>query len=206
MSQTAPALTPRAEAKRAQIRAAAQQLFLEGGYAGTSTDAIARAAGVSKETLYRHYPSKDELLTDVLRHFFNAALPADLSLELHGMDDLRATLERLVRSVLAHIMTPAYIGLLRVIVSEAPHAPQLADIFRASVPVRGMDLIGGLLRAAHERGLIPALDFETATRMLIGSVLTYAILDGLFAVNGPPRVPGEERQRAIVGLFLKAIS
>jgi TetR/AcrR family transcriptional repressor of mexJK operon len=50
-------LTPRARAKRDQIREGAQRVFLERGFAGTSTDAIASEAGVSKQTLYAYYAS-----------------------------------------------------------------------------------------------------------------------------------------------------
>ena len=53
--------TPRARAKRDQIRAHAQRLFLARGFTGTSTDAIAAEAGVSKQTLYAYYSSKEEL-------------------------------------------------------------------------------------------------------------------------------------------------
>ena len=61
-------LTARSRAKRDQIRATAQQLFLERGFANTGTNLIAKEAGVSKETLYRYFPSKEELLADCLRH------------------------------------------------------------------------------------------------------------------------------------------
>src|SRR5690348_12333024 len=57
----------RARAKRKQIRAAAQRLFLELGYERASMDAIAREAGVSKQTLYHYYAAKEQLFVDVLR-------------------------------------------------------------------------------------------------------------------------------------------
>src|SRR5260370_16696127 len=57
----------RTEKKRAQIRAAAKQLFLQHGFQATSTDAIAAAASTSKETLYRYYAKKEHLFMDVLR-------------------------------------------------------------------------------------------------------------------------------------------
>src|SRR5438132_12066541 len=57
----------RTEKKRAQIRAAAKQLFLRHGVQATSTDAIAAAASTSKETLYRYYAKKEDLFVDVLR-------------------------------------------------------------------------------------------------------------------------------------------
>ena len=64
-------LTPRARAKRDQIRAGAQRLFLDRGLAGTSTDAIASEAGVSRQTLYVYYQNKEELFVDVMRHLIH---------------------------------------------------------------------------------------------------------------------------------------
>src|SRR6266568_5177680 len=59
----------RAQQTREQIRAAAYRLFLQHGYMSTSTDAILAEAGISsKETLYRHYASKEALFVDVLSH------------------------------------------------------------------------------------------------------------------------------------------
>ena len=57
----------RAKAKRDQIRQGAQRVFLQRGFAGASTDAIASEAGVSKQTLYAYYPNKETLLSGVLR-------------------------------------------------------------------------------------------------------------------------------------------
>jgi AcrR family transcriptional regulator len=53
--------------KRAQIVAAARQAFLDEGYAGSSVNRIADAAGVSIKTLYRHFESKDDLFSAVMQ-------------------------------------------------------------------------------------------------------------------------------------------
>src|SRR5438067_11941488 len=96
-------LTPRARAKRDQIRAGAQRLFLERGFAGTSTDAIAATAGVSKQTLYAYYPSKEELLADVLRHLIHEhprhRLPAVDGGRLETADQVREAVALLARSM-----------------------------------------------------------------------------------------------------------
>src|SRR5215208_7861080 len=54
------------ERRRPQVLDAALELFLEHGYDGTSMDAVARAAGVSKPVVYACYPSKDELFKALL--------------------------------------------------------------------------------------------------------------------------------------------
>ena len=59
-------LSPRAMAKRRQITDAGRALFLSQGFTRTSMDAVTAEAGVSKQTLYAYFPSKDELLIAIL--------------------------------------------------------------------------------------------------------------------------------------------
>ena len=68
-------VTSRTKAKRAQILAAARRLFLQHGFAQTSTEAIRLEAGVSKETLYRYYASKEDLFADVLQQMTLEQIP-----------------------------------------------------------------------------------------------------------------------------------
>jgi TetR/AcrR family transcriptional regulator of autoinduction and epiphytic fitness len=118
----------REEAKREQIRTAAQRLFLEHGFGGATTDAIAEGAGVSKETLYRYFPSKEELLADVLRHLI-AGISRDGSAVGAGgafigdRDDLRGALLDLARRFIDDLMRPEYLALMRVIINETPASP-----------------------------------------------------------------------------------
>ena len=55
------------EDRRAAILAAARRAFAERGYQGAGTARIAEAAGCSEAILYRHFPSKRDLLLEVLR-------------------------------------------------------------------------------------------------------------------------------------------
>src|SRR6266487_2123992 len=92
MNSIAP--TPRATAKRNAIHAAAQGLFLQHGFAGTSMDAIALAANVSKQTLYRYYQNKEALFVAVLEQLAldHLAEPALIAARDMPMDS-QATLE-----------------------------------------------------------------------------------------------------------------
>jgi AcrR family transcriptional regulator len=86
---------PRAE-RRELILEAAGRLFGAGGYADTTLDEIAAAAGVTKPILYRHYDSKKDLYLALLKRHradlprFFEAVPADLSLDnrLRGILEL----------------------------------------------------------------------------------------------------------------------
>lgn len=204
-------LTPRARAKKEQIRTGAQKLFLDRGFAATSTDAIATEAGVSKQTLYVYYPSKEELLTDVLKHLIEddprGGSPLTIKQATPGsQDELRWAVDSLARKLISGLMDPEYVALVRVIIAETRRIPHLGRLFRSAVPERVLNNVAVLLEAARENGVIGAVDTDAASRAFVGPLLTYVLLDGLFVGDGPPRPPDPERIEAAVDLFMKSIA
>jgi TetR/AcrR family transcriptional regulator, mexJK operon transcriptional repressor len=203
-------MTLRERMKRDQIREGAQRVFLERGFERASTDAIAAEAGVSKQTLYAYYPGKEELLADVLRQLVIEGPQAPMALlegpEPRSREELREALTEAAHRAVGTMMSPDYLALLRVIIAEVPRRPELGDVFRSTVPERGLAMLSGLLERADERGIARVPDADAAARMLIGSLVTYALLDGLLNAEGPVRPPGPERIRALIQLYMKAIS
>jgi TetR/AcrR family transcriptional regulator, mexJK operon transcriptional repressor len=203
--------TARARQKRGQILDAARRLFLSHGYAHTSTEAVRRAAGVSKETLYRYYATKEELFADILRRLTLEQLPKPL----HSDDSLTSgadskQLQRLVRTLAREIslvmMQPDYLGLLRVVIAESPRFPHLGELFKKTVPEQAIGAVSDLLKRLRKKGLVTKIDDEAAARMLLGSLLTYAILDGVLSSDGKPRPPAPKRIAAIADLFVRAVT
>lgn len=185
-------------------------MFLERGFARTSTDAIASEAGVSKQTLYVYYPNKEELLVDVMRHLIHEdpqnRLPAVDRVSLGTHDEIRRALNALAQGLIANLMQPDYLALIRVVIAETPRLPQLGSLFRSALPERVLANVSVILEGAQQGGVIDAVDREAASRMFAGALLTYAIYDGLLVGDGPPRPPTTERIEAIVDLFMGAIS
>ena len=204
-------LNPRARAKLEQIREGAQRIFLERGFAGASTDAIASEAGVSKQTLYAYYASKETLLTDVLRHLIHENPQNPLSkveeMPLDTSEELRGALDSLAQRAITSLMQPDYLALIRVVIAETPRLPQVGALFRSAVPEQ---LLGGVVRileGARAKGVVGEVNADAAaSRMFMGALLTYAILDGLLVGEGPPRPPAPEQIAAVVDLFMKTIS
>jgi hypothetical protein len=95
--------------------------------------------------------------------------------------------------------------LVRIIISEATRFPQLGTLFRSKIPERGLQSISALLEQARSQGVIEVTDVETATRMFVGPILSYVLLDGLFVTDGPPRQPHHEQISKIVYLFMKTL-
>jgi TetR/AcrR family transcriptional regulator, mexJK operon transcriptional repressor len=203
-------LTPRARAKRDQIREGAQRVFLERGFAGTSTDAIASEAGVSKQTLYAYYSSKEELLVAVMRYLIHEdpqhRLPTVDEASLGTPEEVRQALHSLAQGLVANLMQPDYLALIRVVIAETPRLPQLGPLFRSALPERVLENVSATLERAQHGGVIEVADREAASRMFVGALLTYAIYDGLLVGDRVPRPPTTERIEAVVDLFMKAIS
>jgi TetR/AcrR family transcriptional repressor of mexJK operon len=205
-------LGPRAKAKRDQILAGARRVFLCDGFAAASTDAIAAEAKVSKRTLYVYYPSKEDLFVDVLRKLTienpqTRALESIEEMSPENREELRGGLLALAQKIVTTMMEPDYLALLRTTIADIHRFPQLAGLFRATVPERAMSSFAVFIERTRERGVIRKdVNGEAAARMFVGPLLTYAVLDGLFVADGPPRRPEPGRIEEIVNIYVKAIT
>jgi AcrR family transcriptional regulator len=200
----------RSQQTRQRIRAAAHRLFLQQGYLATSIDAIlAEAAISSKETLYRHYASKEELFVDVLSHLtmeqpgFSEKLAA-MPRPQH-LPSLRQALTMLAREILSMMSQPGYLPLVRMIIAEAPRFPQLGTLFFSTVTQRGLAIITALLEEAREQQIIADLDFDAVTHMLLGGLVTYVLTS--FVLTGEvAQPPALDRADAIVEVIMRALT
>jgi TetR/AcrR family transcriptional regulator, mexJK operon transcriptional repressor len=211
LSLTSEEMRPRAREKRDQILAGARRVFLRDGFAAASTDAIASEAKVSKRTLYVYYPSKEELFAEVMRRLTienpqARALESIEEMSPGDEEELRRDLLELAGKIVATMMQPDYLALLRTTIADTHRFPQLGGLFRATVPERAMRSFAVFIEKSRERGVVGRdVDGGTAARMFVGPLLTYAVLDGLLA-EGPPRLPAREKIEEIVDLYMKAIT
>lgn len=102
----------------------ARNLFLDKGYRTTSMDSVAEAAGVTKQTVYRYYPSKKDLFAAVLE-----AMGKNKRVYEFGGGKLRDELEKYAVFFLTQHLTPERIGLYRLVVAESVHEKELGSIF-----------------------------------------------------------------------------
>src|SRR3712207_4210433 len=113
------------------ILGAAGELFLAQGFAAVSMDAVARQAGVSKATLYAHFPSKDALFAAMVAERCDRMAAEAAALAGHAGDGPEAALRRLCRAVLAFLVAPSTLAIHRIVQAEAGRAPGLAAAFFA---------------------------------------------------------------------------
>jgi AcrR family transcriptional regulator len=152
---------------------AADGLLVEKGFAGLTMEGIAARAGVAKQTVYRWWPSKTDVLVDAFLQDLAEELPpqdhGDLTL------DLRAHLRQL-----AHFLGQSDPGaVFRALIAQTQHDPAFAAEFRARYldEQRRRDRLP--LERAVRRGQLPAdLDLTAETDQLVGPLYYRVLVTG----------------------------
>ena len=125
---------------------------------------------------------------------------------LDTSEELRGALDSLAQRAITGLMQRDYLALIRVVIAETPRLPQVGALFRSAVPEQLLGSVVRILVGARTKGLVGEVNADAASRMFMGALLTYAILDGLLVGDGPPRPPEPERIEEVVDLYMKAIS
>ena len=187
-----------------QVVDAARRLFLADGFAGTSMDAVVAEAGVSKQTLYRYFPSKLDLLAEVVTSELDAAGLFPEPGPLHSIADLRAQLLGVARGLIDELMRPERVGLLRLVFGEAFRIPELRDVIRTALPAQLLGRVEDLLVFADQAGLVRVERPDLIARLYLGSAFSFIALDGFLRADPLPP-PSTADLEVIVDAFLKTV-
>lgn len=146
--------------KRRAILDAARDLFLRQGYLGTSMDAVAAEAKVSKQTVYKHFGDKRQMFIEILTGDMGSAdaTVAALGAAVPESQDLRADLGAFARAYLGAIMQSHLIRLRRLVIGEAERFPELAAAWYASGPEQAYTMFGQWFQVLNQRGLLDVED------------------------------------------------
>lgn len=157
---------PRDAAKNSAILEAASDLFLEMGFDGTSMDTVARRAGVSKQTVYSHFSSKEQLFgeavhSEIMTHYPERALEG---VENHTLE---ADLIAVCKTLATLLMSRRAFAMYRLLVSAAARGPELGQIFWKSGPADIQGQLGRFLQSWVDRGELVIDDTEKAGQQLV---------------------------------------
>jgi TetR/AcrR family transcriptional regulator of autoinduction and epiphytic fitness len=198
-SQPAPArLTDR---KRAAILDAAVAEFRQSGYEATSMDRIAESAGVSKRTVYNHFPSKEALFTQILEQLWERSIDG-LDLAYRKDRPLRPQLLELVNQKLRLLNDTNFVDLARVAIAASIHSPERAQEMVARMGVREEGMTTWI-RAAAADGRLKLDDPVFASMQVQGLVKGFAFWPQI-TMGQPPLTPALQKQvaDAAVDMFL----
>jgi TetR/AcrR family transcriptional regulator, mexJK operon transcriptional repressor len=155
-------------AKRQRILDAALNVFAQDGYSGTSMDAIALAAEVSKPTLYMYFGSKEQLFEAIMLTGRDAVMePFDLS-----SDDMVHDLHAFAWKYADVVMRPQFLSLARLIIAEAQRFPAIGNAYQEAGPDRVLDRMMHYLLEKRKSGRLLFDDAELAAQDLWALILS----------------------------------
>jgi TetR/AcrR family transcriptional regulator, mexJK operon transcriptional repressor len=181
---------------------AARALFLEHGFSATSTDAIAKAAGVSKATLYAYFPSKEALFASLIVaecESLEQALPLpDLSAGLYP------ALHTFAHQYVRVFIERKDIAFVRTIANESGRFPELGRLFYESGPHATIRRLAGLLDEAKAKGWLEFEDSITAATQFLSLVRGERPLLTVLGIAGDDQSDFDREIESGLQLFLRA--
>jgi AcrR family transcriptional regulator len=155
------------KARMERLLAVAKATFSQKGFAATTMDDIATAAGMSKKTLYKLFDSKTALFRTMLTHSLpNAPGAGDQRPAATAIDALRLSLKRISDIALA----PGEIALHRLIVSERASSPDIAKVFSEVIFNLGADSVVDSVKRVQLKPYLHDLPAKWVAEMLLGMV------------------------------------
>lgn len=168
---TLPALRQRRKAERPQeLLDAALAHFVDKGFTATRMDDVARAAGVSKGTLYLYYASKDELFKAVVRHSLVEVLVEGGELVDRWTGPTSDLLHNLAHTWWARVGNSKASGIFKLVISEVGNMPELAQFYVDEVITPTHLLLGRAIERGMAQGEFRRVDVVAVVHALMATV------------------------------------
>jgi AcrR family transcriptional regulator len=169
----------RSAERRDAILAAALDEFAARGFAATRLDDVARRADVAKGTIYLHFADKETLFQELIRMELSPVVAA-LENVSHADIPFRAVTGQLIEVFVREIFETRRKDVIRLVITEGPRFPKLAEFYYREVISRVMETIRAMLRRAHERGELKTDALVRFPQLLAAPGIVAIIWSGLF--------------------------
>ncbi len=160
------ALGPEVIGKREQMLESARTLFMAHGYGAVSMDAVARAAGVSKATLYAHFESKDRLFASVVAA--SCARKWEFIESLPDADGLRQALIDIGKTCLRFVLHEDSLAVYRMTIAESARFPEFGRAFYENGPEAFRERLAGWIARRAALGRLDVPDAGIAADQFMG--------------------------------------
>jgi AcrR family transcriptional regulator len=176
-------------ARRLAIVAAALDEFSARGFAATRIDDVARRAGVAKGTIYLHFRDKEALFQEIVRTMLGPIVSA---LEAIRPQDrpIRPLITSFIDLFVREVYGTKRRDVLRLVMTEGPRFPKLAEFHYREVVERGVAAMRGLLEQALARGELEHEALVRFPQLLVAPAIVAIIWSGLFDRFAPLDVAG----------------
>jgi AcrR family transcriptional regulator len=178
------------EARRQAILEAALAVFTAEGFAATKLDDVAEKAGVAKGTIYLHFRDKQDLFEQMVRE---AVSPVIARLEaLAQLPDLPAdmVLQSMFQLFRTEVLGTSRKDLLRLVITEGPRFPAIAEFYHREVVARGLKLLGQILGRARAKGELSADGLADFPQLVVAPLILALVWESMFAPLQPLDIEG----------------
>jgi AcrR family transcriptional regulator len=186
-------------AKRRQIINGALSVFLGKGFDASSMAEIARAAGVSKGTLYVYFENKEQLFDAIVQEACGVQAENVFDLDPSRLD-VGDVLQQLGINYITVMCRADSISAIRTVVAIAARMPDLGKIFYESGPKTGIEKLKAYLDAQVAAGVLAINDTEIAAAQFIESVTATLFKPVIFNFD----TPTPERIAYVVSIAVRA--
>jgi TetR/AcrR family transcriptional regulator, mexJK operon transcriptional repressor len=171
-----------ADRRHREIREAAIGVFLAGGYEGATMEAVAVRAGVSKQTVYKHFTDKQHLFADIVLSTTDdmTALIGLIAEKLPATNSLAEDLEYLAETFLVALMQPRVLRLRRLVISSADRFPEISTAWYEQGFERVLGALAASFRALAERQLLVDDDPAAAAEHFVGLLFWIPVNKAMF--------------------------
>ena len=174
----------RAAERRAAIVEAAMEEFVARGFAATRLDDIAKRAGVAKGTIYLHFKDKESMFEELIRTALVPLIGRMTAPPPIG-GSVRDAIEGFAQNFIREVATTRRGDLVRLIVSEGPRFPAIADFYYREVVSRGLAAMRALIELGIARGEIRQTSLAQFPQILVAPALIAVIWQSLFSRHAP---------------------
>jgi TetR/AcrR family transcriptional repressor of mexJK operon len=191
------------ERKQEAIKVAAKELFLQHGYADTTMEMVAKQAGVSIMTLYRHFRGKDVLFQAVILHLCSQKVRPDR--ETFWQGNPSEVLHKLGQARFAFLLSAEEAALYRVIIGAIEHFPEVGRMYYQLHFEKALEPLATYLQELDQKGILhvpdPHFSAQAFLSLLQGQLIERVRLD---AAPAPTSEEIERHIDASVSFFLAA--
>jgi TetR/AcrR family transcriptional repressor of mexJK operon len=194
--------------KHRAILDAAIRVFLRSGYLGANMDEIAALSEVSKQTIYKHFSSKEALFVKIVTSMTDAASDTvhNEIPEVADDKDIAGFLQTYAHRQLRVVLTPRLMQLRRMVIGEVARFPELAKVLYERGPQRAIAALAKTFERLAARGLLviddPLIAASHFNWLVMSEPLNKAMLLGDEAIPKPPAL--RRHAAEAVRIFLAA--
>lgn len=188
-----------------QILEAAFRVFGTRGLHQATLDDVARAAGITKGTIYLYFPSKAALFSAMLRARVNDLLPPMEASDGRGTPSVHRQLIMLAQRLYQFFKSPAFLAMYRTMVGEAPQFPEAAALLYREGILPANRRLAEVIRRGIDSGEFRDLEPLIAARALVGMFQVFGVSQGLLGGQRIFPIPDSKIIRTVTEIYLRGV-